>query len=131
MGVHVHGDRKKKVYDVTNRASFEAIAWWFAERNKHAPKHAIKMIVGNKSDKGAKKNAIFFFFFFFFFLLIIITERGPLSSSKQCHMRQVSAAEGAAYAAKMGCLFVESSAKTAVGVRETFRDVVERIIHSF
>ncbi|KAI0288981.1 small GTPase superfamily [Russula brevipes] len=90
---------KKKVYDVTNRASFEAIAWWFAERNKHAPKHAIKMIVGNKSDK--------------------------------CHMRQVSAAEGAAYATKMGCLFVESSAKTAVGVRETFRDVVERIIHNF
>jgi Ras-related protein Rab-18 len=43
-------------------------------------------------------------------------------------MRQVSAMEGAAYAAKMGCLFVESSAKTAVGVRETFRDVIERIV---
>ena len=43
-------------------------------------------------------------------------------------MRQVSTEEGAALAARMGCLFVESSAKTAVGVRDTFRDVVERIV---
>jgi Ras-related protein Rab-18 len=48
----------------------------------------------------------------------------------QNHLRQVSAAEGAAYAAKMGCLFVESSAKTAVGVRESFRDVVERVLNA-
>ncbi|KAH9994319.1 P-loop containing nucleoside triphosphate hydrolase protein [Russula compacta] len=86
------------VYDVTNRESFNAVVHWFAERSKHAPQLAIKMIVGNKSDK--------------------------------CHLRQVSAAEGAAYAAGMGCLFVESSAKTAVGVRETFRDMVERIVHN-
>ncbi|KAI0248554.1 small GTPase superfamily, partial [Lactifluus subvellereus] len=84
------------VYDVTNRESFDTIAWWFAERSKYAPELAVKMIVGNKSDKG--------------------------------HMRQVSTAEGAAYAARMGCLFVESSAKTAVGVREVFRDVVERVL---
>jgi len=45
-------------------------------------------------------------------------------------MRRVSEAEGAAFAAKMGCMFVESSAKTAVGVRETFRDVVERIVNT-
>jgi Ras-related protein Rab-18 len=45
-------------------------------------------------------------------------------------MREISAAEGAAYAAKMGCLFVELSAKTADGVRETFRDVVERVLNA-
>jgi Ras family len=39
------------VYDVTNRESFDAISWWFAERSKYAPELAIKMIVGNKSDK--------------------------------------------------------------------------------
>jgi Ras-related protein Rab-18 len=44
-------------------------------------------------------------------------------------MRQVSTAEGTEFAAKMGCLFVESSAKTAVGVREAFRDVIEHILH--
>ncbi|KAI0300608.1 ras family-domain-containing protein [Multifurca ochricompacta] len=84
------------VYDVTNRESFNAISWWFTERSKNALELAVKMIVGNKSDKS--------------------------------HMRQVPTAEGAAYAARMGCLFVESSAKTAVGVREMFRDVVERIL---
>jgi Ras-related protein Rab-18 len=36
--------------------------------------------------------------------------------------------EGAAFAHRIGCLFVEASAKTAVGVTEAFSDVVERII---
>ncbi|KAI0248548.1 ras-domain-containing protein [Lactifluus subvellereus] len=42
--------------------------------------------------------------------------------------RQVPTAEAAAFAEKMGCLFVETSAKTAVGVRKMFRNVVEHII---
>lgn len=37
-------------------------------------------------------------------------------------------AEGEAFAERMGCLFVEASAKTAVGVTEAFSEVVERII---
>jgi len=37
-------------------------------------------------------------------------------------------AEGAAFAGRTGCLFVEASAKTAVGVTEAFNDVVARII---
>ncbi|KAI0248551.1 putative ras-related protein rab-18 [Lactifluus subvellereus] len=44
------------------------------------------------------------------------------------YSRQVPTAEGAAFAARMGCLFVEASAKTAVGVTEAFSEVVERII---
>lgn len=44
------------------------------------------------------------------------------------YSRQVPTAEGAAFAQRMGCLFVEASAKTAVGVTEAFSDVVERII---
>ena len=46
----------------------------------------------------------------------------------QEYSRQVSAAEGEAFAHRMGSLFVEASAKTAVGVREAFRSVVEQII---
>ena len=106
---------------MTNRASFDAISWWFAERSKHAPALAVKMIMGNKADKVGIDPSLSsspMCATILFFLLL----------SVQSHMRQVSAAEGAAYATKMGCLFVESSAKTAVGVRETFRDVVERII---
>jgi len=44
------------------------------------------------------------------------------------YSRQVPTEEGAAFAARMGCLFVEASAKTAVGVSEAFSDVVARII---
>ncbi|KAI0300631.1 putative ras-related protein rab-18 [Multifurca ochricompacta] len=42
--------------------------------------------------------------------------------------RQVPAAEAAVFAEKMGCRFIETSAKTTVGVRKTFRDMVERIV---
>ncbi|PFH49628.1 hypothetical protein AMATHDRAFT_112731, partial [Amanita thiersii Skay4041] len=42
--------------------------------------------------------------------------------------RQVPTSEGEAYAERMGSLFVEASAKTAVGVQETFREVVEKIL---
>ncbi|KAF8623278.1 hypothetical protein AX17_007484 [Amanita inopinata Kibby_2008] len=42
--------------------------------------------------------------------------------------RQVSTAEGEAYAQRMDSLFIEVSAKTAVGVEEAFREVVEKIL---
>jgi len=84
------------VYDISNRQSFETIEWWFAVRSQHAPKSAVKILVGNKTDNE--------------------------------HTRQISTAEGAAYASRMGVLFVESSAKTAEGVREVFRDTLERVL---
>ncbi|KAN0133443.1 ras-related protein rab-18 [Lactarius tabidus] len=84
------------VYDVTNRDSFESVLWWFSERNQYAPERAVKMIVGNKSDKS--------------------------------HLRQVTEAEGAAIAAQNKCLFIEASAKTAEGVRETFRQLLEEVV---
>jgi Ras-related protein Rab-18 len=42
--------------------------------------------------------------------------------------RQVSPADGKAFAERQGALFVEASAKTAVGVREAFEDVVKQTI---
>jgi Ras-related protein Rab-18 len=50
------------------------------------------------------------------------------NKTDQPHLRQVSTAEGAAVAAQHKCLFIESSAKTAVGVRETFRKVLEEVV---
>ncbi|KAH9024951.1 ras-domain-containing protein [Lactarius pseudohatsudake] len=44
------------------------------------------------------------------------------------HQRQVPTAEAAAFARKMGCRSAETSAKTAVGVRNAFREMVERIV---
>ncbi|KAG8779522.1 Ras- protein Rab-18 [Ceratobasidium sp. 428] len=42
--------------------------------------------------------------------------------------RQVSTEEGKAFAERMGTLFVEASAKTKVGVQDTFRELVEKIV---
>jgi len=42
--------------------------------------------------------------------------------------RQVPAKEGADFAKRMNSLFIESSAKTAVGVREAFTEVVTKIL---
>ncbi|KAI9439264.1 ras-domain-containing protein [Lactarius indigo] len=44
------------------------------------------------------------------------------------YQRQVPTAEAAAFAEKMGCRFAETSAKTALGVRKAFREMVERIV---
>lgn len=41
--------------------------------------------------------------------------------------RQVTTEEGRAFAERMGTLFVESSAKTKVGVQDTFRELVEKV----
>jgi hypothetical protein len=51
-------------------------------------------------------------------------------NTTQEHARQVPKAEAAAYAARKGCLFVETSAKTAIGVSAVFRNVVERIVET-
>ena len=42
----------------------------------------------------------------------------------------MSTADGEAYAERMGCLFIESSAKTAVGVKEAFTEVVQKILEN-
>ncbi|KAJ6632549.1 ras-domain-containing protein [Mycena sp. CBHHK59/15] len=42
--------------------------------------------------------------------------------------RQVPTSEAQAFATRMNSLFVEASAKTSVGVKEAFTDVVERIM---
>ncbi|KAG5634154.1 hypothetical protein H0H81_003129 [Sphagnurus paluster] len=42
--------------------------------------------------------------------------------------RQVSTAEGKAFATQMSSMFVEASAKTSVGVQEAFEHAVERIL---
>jgi Ras-related protein Rab-18 len=40
----------------------------------------------------------------------------------------VSPSEGQQFATRMNSLFIEASAKTAVGVREAFQEVVEKIL---
>ena len=44
--------------------------------------------------------------------------------------RQVSTSEGEAFARRMNSLFIETSAKTAVGVSEAFKEVAEKILET-
>jgi len=44
------------------------------------------------------------------------------------YSRQVPTSEGQAFATRMDSLFIEASAKTAVGVREAFEEVVSKIL---
>lgn len=48
--------------------------------------------------------------------------------SPQEFSRQVTYAEGQQFATRMQSLFVEASAKTAVGVRDAFEEVVAKIL---
>lgn len=50
------------------------------------------------------------------------------SSLVQEFSRQVPTSEGEAFARRMDSLFIETSAKTAVGVSEAFKEVAEKII---
>jgi len=104
------------VYDISNRASFEELEWWFAERSRFAPESAVKVIVGNKADNVIPH---------LFQSLCTCSQWDP-----QEDMRQVPTKEAAAYAARKGTLFVEASAKTAVGLREVFRDTVEHVLEA-
>ena len=52
----------------------------------------------------------------------------PPSTLTQESSREVSTFEGEAFARRMNALFIETSAKTAVGVSEAFREVVEKIL---
>ena len=106
---------KHTVYDVSNRETFEALPRWLEELENYVPSEVVKIVVGNKLDKV---KAAFLFI-----------ASAPLTAySFKEYSRQVPTAEGAAFAQRTGCLFVEASAKTAVGVTEAFSDVVERII---
>ena len=51
-----------------------------------------------------------------------------LSYSAQEADREVSRAEGAAFARKHGCLFVETSAKVNVAVGQAFEELVMKVL---
>lgn len=99
------------VYSVTDRSSFEEIQSFYNEvfrvKEDDQPKnHKIPIIiVGNKADLGKENNNNVTNS-----MIIIII---PADSA-----RQVPSSEGQDFARKLGCQFLETSAKTRQGVEE-------------
>lgn len=94
------------VYDITDRASFKNIrSVWIKELEMYADLEKMTlMLVGNKIDKRNRE--------------------GGLENIASL----VTMEEGQELAQDLGALFVESSAKTKIGVTEVFEDLVASII---
>lgn len=104
------------MYDVSNRETFEALPRWYGELETYVSESVVKIIVGNKVDK------------------VRISPPPSLPhdtpTPTQEFSRQVPTSEGEAFARRMNSLFIETSAKTAVGVSEAFKEVAEKIIET-
>ncbi|SJL06324.1 related to Ras-related protein Rab-18-B [Armillaria ostoyae] len=87
------------VYDVSSRESFEALPRWVGEMETY---------LGTVAEGPVR---------------VVVGNKVDKEFS-----REVSTAEGRAFAERIGSLFVEASAKTSIGVNEAFTEVVERII---
>lgn len=91
------------VYDVTRRDSFDNLEHWLKEIKLYSPNNGegvVKLLVGNKID---------------------LPEDGE-------HERQVDRHEAEEWARNQGMLFLEASAKTKLGVQESFMEVVHKIL---
>lgn len=118
----------RTVYDVSNRESFDALPRWFSELETYVSSSVVKIIVGNKVDKVCLSSSLPVFCFSSLLCLKNYTHTTPLVFPLQEYSRQVPTAEAEQFAARQNCLFVEASAKTSVGVRDAFRNVVAQIL---
>jgi Ras-related protein Rab-18 len=120
------------VYDVANRETFDALPRWYSELEMYVSSSVVKIVVGNKVDKVRLPSLRLSFYISNPCLAELAfcpsLAHKYISECMQEFSRQVSTAEGAEFAEKMGSLFIEASAKTSVGVREAFQEVVEKIL---
>lgn len=86
------------VYDVTNRDSFTALSTWLREVEMYCP----------GGGKGVVK--------------VLVGNKIDMAD------RAVSRSEGEAWARSNGMLFLESSAKTTVGIQEVFEEAVRKVM---
>lgn len=87
------------VYDICNHASFEHIPLWLLEAKRHIePYHPVFALVGTKLD------------------LVTNGEN-----------REVSVEEAKRFSEQHGLIFVETSARTGINVRESFSLVTQEI----
>ncbi|KAI8869880.1 ras-domain-containing protein [Ramicandelaber brevisporus] len=111
------------VYDVTQRESFESLEYWMKEMEAHITNEdVVKMVIGNKidvddnqqqADSSPGKNG-----------------SGSGSGKGGRKVRVVARSEGAEYAKQHQAMFIETSAKTKVGVDQAVEELVRKIIET-
>ena len=111
------------VYDVARRDTFENLDLWLQEVEVYSPaggRDVVKLLVGNKIDKVrcSPQRKL---------LRAVKSNRYGLSSRILWQDRIVSRREAEDWARSKGMLFVESSAKTKIGIQQVFNEVVQKV----
>mmetsp|Transcript_18175 Transcript_18175/g.46160 ORF Transcript_18175/g.46160 Transcript_18175/m.46160 type:complete len:209 (-) Transcript_18175:448-1074(-) len=88
-------------YDVTRRETFEHVAQWLDEVEQNTP--------------GGRKDVV----------LVLCGNKIDLEGE-----RKVSKREGEAWARERGMLFIETSAKTKLGIQQVFNEMILKILDS-
>lgn len=98
-------------YDVTRRETFDALEdVWMREVQLYSTVDAAaRMVVGNKVDRAEGGGE-------------------GTSSSNDAGEREVSRAEGEAFARRHGCLFAETSAKSGQAVSDAFEELMLKVL---
>jgi Ras-related protein Rab-18 len=92
------------VYDVTKQDTFENLEQWLNEVNMYGP--------SSGSGSGGNNDSV---------VKLLVGNKCDLD-------RKVSKEEADAWARKNGMLFLEASAKTRLGIRQVFMEVVKKMI---
>jgi len=114
------------VYDVTCRASFDSIGMWLREVDTYSTsRDTVKLLVGNKIDKVRstwRERPLSLVAG-----VVWLASHCARTLNEQAD-RQVSHEEGAAFARSRGMIFIETSAKTKVGIQQTFEELVQKVL---
>ena len=101
------------MYDITKRETFQHLEEWLEEIQLYCSnKDAVKLLVGNKADKVW--GGLFF-------------PWNYIQSNPCKEERQVSREEAIAFARSKEMVFIETSAKTKLGIQQTFDEIVEKV----
>mmetsp|Transcript_18445 Transcript_18445/g.26018 ORF Transcript_18445/g.26018 Transcript_18445/m.26018 type:complete len:239 (+) Transcript_18445:68-784(+) len=100
------------VYDVTRTDTFENLQQWLKEVNMYSPNNGeavVKLLVGNKID-------------------LVQPQPNDDANSTMSRPKMVDRDLAEEWARDQGMLFLEASAKTKLGIRQVFLEVVQKIL---
>lgn len=115
------------VYDVTNPASFEGAKSWVRELQRRGDPHVVIALAANK----VRKSTSFISGIWILFVLFVSLSHMPcvafvIQADKE-DKRKVTIEEGEEYARENGIIHMQTSAKTAMNVKELFLEIAKRM----